>query len=98
MISGRNFSGEPYTIASTAQEISKEEYEYLLTRRTGESTKRIDYFIQELFEKGETTISDHHDKMDSHKLLLRRVLERLDLEHFHIMDKLQVSGLKIKFK
>lgn len=97
-ISGRNFSGEPYTMASNGQEITKEEFEYLSERRTGASTRSIDYFIQELFEQGETIIVDHHDSTKSHKWLLHKVLSRLDLEHNHIMNKLIVKGLTIKFK
>lgn len=80
------------------QEITEIEYNNLITRRTGRSTRAINFFIEELFERGETIVVDHHGTPLAHKDLLFRVLKRLESEHLGAYKSIEVKGLTIKFK
>ena len=53
----------------------------ILYRRSGRTTRRADYIIQELYTIGEATIRDHHNRIESHHRLANIVKRRLDMEH-----------------
>ena len=50
-------------------------------RATGRSTRLVDRAIQELFNRGEVTVVDHHITKRASEWLLCRVCVRLDMEH-----------------
>lgn len=52
-----------------------------LERRTGRSTRLIDKYIQELFEKKIVIVYDHYPKIEAHNDLFNRVMTRLKNEH-----------------
>lgn len=56
-------------------------------RADGNTTRLVDYYIQELFNNfgNFVIIKDHHDDQRSHKNLLNKVLKRLELEHKNII-------------
>ncbi len=60
-------------------------------RRAGNTTRLIDYYIQELFEaffgdKGPIEIKDHLDDKDSHINLVKILKTRVRMEHnFRVM-------------
>ena len=63
-------------------------------RRTGKTTRLVDFLVQELFTKGEISVSQFHsdageyidpDSRDNNRAqsyLLRRFIDRLNLEHY----------------
>lgn len=77
-------------------EISFDKYNELLNRRTGQSTRLIDKYIQELFTNGSVIISDHYDSEDADIWLLDRFLTRLYIEHRH--TKVEVEDFKVSLK
>lgn len=78
----------------------EEEFDYLQTRRTGASTRLVDYYVQELFNTGKVIVKDHCDTTNAHRFLFRTFLKRLQLEHPHIMDDIVACSrtLTVKFK
>lgn len=50
-------------------------------RRCGSTTRRIDFFIQELFAIGVVKVSDHHSSRHADLDIWRRILDRLNREH-----------------
>jgi len=50
-------------------------------RRCGSTTRRIDFFIQELFAIGVVKISDHYSNKHADLDIWRRTLNRLEREH-----------------
>ena len=52
-------------------------------RRSGNTTRLIDYYIQLLFVKGTITVIDHYDSDKSNKRLRGLILDRLRNEHTH---------------
>ena len=50
-------------------------------RATGRTTRLIDYYIQELFIKGEILVKDHDSTRDIDRRLFRLVFNRLSNEH-----------------
>lgn len=63
-------------------------------RRVGNSTRLIDFYIQELFEKGEVYCKDHFDHSKSHYYLFKKVTERLEREHKTLwyMNKFEINN------
>lgn len=57
-----------------------------LHRATGRSTRRVDDYIQKLFEQGEIKINDHFDTRRAHDYLFDRVMSRLLFEHPNLED------------
>jgi hypothetical protein len=55
-------------------------------RRVGNTTRMIDMFIQDFFNKGECKIFDHYDTRQSRQRVFDLVLQRLKMEH-HIEKK-----------
>lgn len=69
-----------------------------LERRSGNTTRLIDYFIQDFFIKGECRVYDHFDGKESGKRVFNLVMSRLKIEH-NIKEKdvkLDVGHLIIK--
>lgn len=53
-------------------------------RKSGRTTRLIDSYIQLLFEvnKGESVkVRDHYPSNDAHRILLEKILKRLQNEH-----------------
>ena len=50
-------------------------------RATGRSTKLLDSYVQELFEKGFVEVIDHHNTTQSNTLLFGKLVQRLTNEH-----------------
>lgn len=61
-------------------------------RRSGRTTRLADQYIQELFEKGEVVVIDHHGPTKEEaaamsEFLTRIILRRISFEHPHIKVK-----------
>ena len=74
-------------------------------RKSGRTTRLADEAIQALFHLGECYIWDHHldgKSMQANNYLFEMVMRRLDIEHHHIMDRIQFvkkrEFIKIYFK
>lgn len=74
-------------------------------RASGRTTRLADDAIQALFHLGECYIWDHHmdgKSIQANKYLFDIVMKRLDIEHHHIMDKIQFvktkNFIRISFK
>jgi len=50
-------------------------------RRVGNTTRLIDMFIQDFFNKGECQIYDHYNTRESRQRVFDLVLRRLNTEH-----------------
>ncbi len=50
-------------------------------RRVGNTTRMIDMFVQDFFNKGECQVYDHHPTQESRERVFKLVLERLNREH-----------------
>lgn len=70
-------------------------------RATGKSTRLIDFYIQELFNKKEIFVIDH-DKFGENKYanndLLDKIMRRLHSEHYRITKYLTVNRGKNSIK
>ena len=55
-------------------------------RRVGNTTRLIDMFIQDFFNKGECQVYDHYNTRESRQRVFDLVLQRLNREH-HIDNK-----------
>lgn len=66
-----------------------------LSRQTGRTTRIVDAAIQELFEKGEVTIVDHHPSGSDHAL--RLLQNRLAREHAGVIVN-HVGNHTVKLK
>ena len=80
------------------QELHKVQSEYIAERerQTGRTIRLVDYYIQELFKNPNSwiTIKDHYDHPTAHKVILGKILKRLDSEH-NISEK-QTSRIGIE--
>ena len=54
---------------------------HIFGRRKGNTTRLIDMFVQDFFNKGECRIYDHHGTRQSHERVMHLVLQRLQYEH-----------------
>ncbi len=61
-------------------------------RNTGRTTRLVDQYIQEFFEKGEVIVRDHEDRSAHHLRCTYLILRRLKLEHPQI--KVECNGSK----
>jgi len=61
-------------------------------RKTGRTTRLADIYIQELFNRGEIYVIDHHPTRQASKYLVDIILRRLEFEHPSV--KVQVEKLK----
>lgn len=50
-------------------------------RRSGRTTRLVDWAIQQLFSGNTVTIADHHESFDNQKRLVKLVANRLQNEH-----------------
>ena len=71
-----------------------------MDRKTGRTTRAIDGAIQDLFHTGKCVVWDHHKSRYASNLLLNKVLQRLQNEHPHIMNKIivDINELSISIK
>ena len=55
----------------------------LACRATGETTRLIDYYIQELYKnyKEWILVEDHYDSKNSHIILINAIMKRMGIEH-----------------
>ena len=63
-------------------------------RHTGRTTRAIDGAIQDLFHTGKCVVWDHYENGKNSKanqMVLNKTLVRLQNEHPHIMDKIEVD-------
>lgn len=65
-------------------------------RRDGNSTRQIDHAIQLLFKGFKVEIRDHHESVDSNKLLYQRVLKRFHSEYKEIAYTLMTNPRKLE--
>ena len=63
-------------------------------RMTGTTTRLADFFVQELFTKGEIHVVDHYNTLPANHYLLNILVRRLQFEHSR--TKFRVEGLTIK--
>lgn len=54
---------------------------YRSKRRAGNTTRMVDLFVQEFFNKGNVEIFDHYNTRESNKRVFYWVLNRLNIEH-----------------
>jgi len=69
-----------------------------MERRTGETTRLIDFFIQELFTKGEVEVYDHHPSRDADINTFIRVLSRLKYEHNYDTRCIEIDRKNLTIK
>ena len=50
-------------------------------RMVGNTTRLVDYYIQELFKGGEVRIHDHYGSKQADRDLISRIRQRLTIEH-----------------
>lgn len=62
-----------------------------MDRCTGRTTRAIDGAIQDLFHTGKCVVWDHYPTRQASNILLDKVMQRLQNEHPHIMDKIEVD-------
>lgn len=69
-------------------------------RRTGNTTRLVDQFIQDLFIYGECKVYDHYPTRQASMMVYESVLKRLRNEHNHVWDHLEInkSRLTIRLK
>jgi hypothetical protein len=56
-------------------------------RRVGNTTRLLNYYIEELFTKGEIVVKDHHNSYVISKVLFNKIIKRLEFEHNFIKNK-----------
>lgn len=67
-------------------------------RRTGNTTRLADWYIQELFTKGEIKVQDHYYNPNNRQpsiMLYRIIVDRLYMEHRWIKDKIKLDRKKL---
>ena len=71
-----------------------------MDRCTGRTTRAIDGAIQDLFHTGKCVVWDHENSRESNNILLDKVIQRLQNEHPHIMNKIivDIKELSISLK
>ena len=70
---------------------------FVFKRRSGNSTRLIDKYVQDLFDNGVVQVLDHYDSHESHKRLLRIFLARLSVEHGCTMDDVVLKNQTVRF-
>lgn len=71
-----------------------------MDRCTGRTTRAVDGAIQDLFHTGKCVVWDHVNSRKSNSILLDKVIQRLQNEHPHIMNKIivDIKELSISIK
>lgn len=71
-----------------------------MDRCTGKTTRAIDGAIQDLFHTGKCIVWEQSGSTQENNILLNKVLQRLQNEHPHIMNKIEISikDLSIQLK
>ncbi len=68
-------------------------------RQNGNTTRLVDFYIQELFHKEIISIFDHHNNTDfeikGNKYLFDRIVYRLNNEHHNLLSKLNINKNKL---
>jgi hypothetical protein len=69
-------------------------------RRIGNSTRAIDYFIQMIFHNPgyKIKIQDPLDNENIHRLLMDRILRRLEIEHYQRVFEIDKNNFTIMLK
>lgn len=62
-------------------------------RKSGRTTRLVDGLVQELFNTGFCYVEDHYGSILANKMILRKLLDRLDLEH-HLNVKEDLTIIK----
>lgn len=72
--------------------------EEIRCRMNGETTRRVDAYIQELYKnKGEwIEIYDHFPSINAHRMILEKIIRRMEFEH--PQDKLEIDKMKNRLK
>lgn len=52
-----------------------------MPRHSGRTTRLVDAYVQELFERGEVNVRDHYPEVTNHLRVFKILLERLKREH-----------------
>jgi len=65
-----------------------------MNRRTGQTTRIVDDYIQELFTKGSITVVDNEDTYELNRRVTSIIKKRLIVEHNHLIP----DGITIKEK
>lgn len=83
----KNFKLKYYIYVLLAKVLSPFiKYEYINIykegRRVGNTTRLIDMFVQDFFNKGKCDIFDHFNTRESRVRVFNLVLERLNREHY----------------
>lgn len=81
VIQGIGVSEYPFNKLSPTPEIAYRVWIFNAPRRAGNTTILIDCYIQLLMRGFEIHIQDHYDNNVAHDLLLRRIIDRLRIEH-----------------
>jgi len=61
-------------------------------RKVGNTTRRVDYYIQELFTKGKIVVRPYSEEMRNNHIF-KSVLKRLESEHSHIFERDKIKHL-----
>lgn len=71
-----------------------------MDRATGRTTRAIDGAVQDLFHTGKCVVWDHVNSRKANNMLLDKVIQRLQNEHPHIMNKIivDIKELSIRIK
>lgn len=64
-------------------------------RRSGNSTRLLDGYVQELFVTGSCFVVDHVDTYENNAVLLRRFVDRLKREHGITISDLLLEGFNV---
>jgi len=75
---GNDFTQEEYWERIFRQELA---FNHGEGRRSGQTTRLADFYIQRFFKFGECTVSDHYGTRAANKLLFNIVFNRLTHEH-----------------
>lgn len=67
-----------------------------ITRRRGRTSRLVDFYIQELFTKGEIEVRDHYDHKNAHRFLLSRIVNRYNNEYSKSFQTLIIKDLNVK--
>lgn len=73
------------------EEIPFDYYQEMLIRHTGRSTRLVDQYIQELFNKGEVIVTDHHNTRMADEFTFKTMINRLKSEHLHLFENNKIK-------
>lgn len=64
-------------------------------RRVGNTTRQVDFAINQLFHHVSVLVKDHHNSKVTNQMLMNKILHRLDTEH---KVSLENDNLEVDFK